>query len=316
MIKSRVSGESFSNTYLAPTDVGLFDSIDRISEDIGSFLTHEKAHIASLNFNNFKTGGYNYDLIVNKRRVARITNDGFSLGLKVISGKPYHIGLRRDIDGRMLIDDNVVLGPGEGTNISYVEKVAYRLNFDGDIIYDNMTSHNENGNLVVDYNYHMINNLGEKVYLSLTADSSNFIMEILDDGVEKGGKSLHMKGSTLRYDNFGVSGNLLKAIFSFSIVRIRLKSNKPIFNYGGWVLDSNNEFFYYRIGTEIKAGKWCTVSIPVNKFIRRTNYQPENAKYAPNFELPLHYIQIFTSDDYFNNRANFDVYIDSVEFVE
>ncbi len=118
-VMSRTSGESFSNTYIAPTDIDLFDSVDRIIGEIGSFIIKEKALVAHINFGDFKTGSSEYELRINNRLVARITNNDFKLGLNVLAGKKYHVELERLRDYLKLIDDDVILTPGDSTNYSY-----------------------------------------------------------------------------------------------------------------------------------------------------------------------------------------------------
>jgi|GEM_PF-5802001 hypothetical protein len=120
-IMSGTSEKSFSNTYSAPTDIDLFDSVDRIIEDIGGFLLKEKTRVAHINFGDFNTGPYDYDLRINSRLVSRVTNNDFKLSLNVLAGVKYHIELVRLSDSTNMIDDDLILAPGGSTNYSYYE---------------------------------------------------------------------------------------------------------------------------------------------------------------------------------------------------
>ena len=192
-ITNKSSGDIFSKSYKTSTDIDLFDSIDRISEDIGSFLLKEKTRIAHLSFGNFKTGPYEYELRLNGRRLAQVTNDSFSMKLNIISGKDYHVEMTRVFDGHKVLGSDVNLLPGDNTNISYIEDVKYTINFDGDL-FDNGAASTVEGNNIVRHHRYFLDSCskGYDANLTITADTENYGLEVSEGKPGSGDpKDLH-----------------------------------------------------------------------------------------------------------------------------
>ncbi|MGA2143241.1 MAG: hypothetical protein ABSG94_12620 [Brevinematales bacterium] len=83
----------------------------------------------------FLIGPYEYELTINKKHVARITNNSFLIGPNILSGKEYRVELERLFDSKKLIDKNILLNPGNTANISYHENIIYSADFNGRLIY-------------------------------------------------------------------------------------------------------------------------------------------------------------------------------------
>ncbi len=315
-ITARNGGGSFSNTYITPTDIGIFDSVDRISEDIGGFLLKEKTRIAHLNFNDFNIGPYEYKLSINNRKVTVITNGAFSLGLTVLSGKSYRITLERLLDSKKLIDCGVVLNSGETTNISYHENVLYSLSFTGDVQNRGILTNKQGTTL---FRYKIESEHTNLRLLVLTDKFTRpFKLEISDNGFEKGGKSLHFKGSASRSQNFLQFNDPagLDSLTNVSIIRFRANIVSIGNNYGVLIGDKKREQFYYIFPGAATGGKWVQFSAPIGKFVSRTDNQPESVLPNGRIELPMLYFRLFQMGKFTHNYGKYDLYFDSVELVE
>ncbi|MGA2143062.1 MAG: hypothetical protein ABSG94_11675 [Brevinematales bacterium] len=308
------SGESFSNTYSAPTDIDFFDSVDGIIGDIGSFLLKEKSLIAHINFGNFRLGPYEYDLRINGRFMARLKGDSFSQSLSVLAGLPYHIELIRLTDSRHVIDDRVTLDAGKGTNYSYRETVSYRNVFTGDLsmLSEGSDSKNKYRNVIM-YNYALKNNSKTYGLIVYSDPESTVNLEISDQVEREGRKSLHIAGKSEVYMNLLINLDERGAT-NTSVIRLWAYSPPGYFGAGMIIEDFDNEEFLCRYPVNLEPGKWTLVSIPIDSLKIRTDYQPQGLKMHSGIKFPLKRIFFFIADHgHFFSDANFDIYFDSLE---
>jgi hypothetical protein len=262
-----------------------------------------------LNFGNFRAGPYDYELKVNGRHTAFITNDSFSLGLNMLSGIPYRFELLRLFDSRTVLRGDLKLGPGEITNVSYQESIPYSIRFDGNLMPEGYTSAADGGLI---FNYYIGDcSRGFGANIAVVSGSRDFNLEIRENEPGNGAKSLHFSGGSGGWYYLNVNAPVIKRCSTnISIIRLRVKSVAPITNYIVNAGDGKNECFSYRL-FPLSEGKWVTLSIPVNKMVSWPSNQPPNVSVTGSFKPPLNFIDIFSGD-----RSGFDVYIESMDLVE
>ncbi len=135
-IWNKASGKIDTHEYNTPIDADIFDAIDAMLSQIISLTLNEEVKISYLNIGNFKIGNGSYSLTINNKPAAKITNDNFSLNLKILPNAIYSIRLRNTADNKNVLNNQVMLKPGETTNISYTAAFAE------DNLYDVVTNGN------------------------------------------------------------------------------------------------------------------------------------------------------------------------------
>ncbi len=118
-IWNRVLGISNAGTYKTTLDADIFDTMDAMLSNIISLTLNQNVKLAFLNFGNFKIGKGSYALIINNKLVSKITNNAYSLNLKILPNAVYTVKLRDLTDYRIVFNSSVMLKPGEMTNFSY-----------------------------------------------------------------------------------------------------------------------------------------------------------------------------------------------------
>ncbi len=108
-----------SKTYNTPTDIEIFDTIDRVINDLSVELLKGKVEVAYLNFHDFEVGDEAYDIYVNDKIIASITNSDFQLNLKILANTSYGVEIIRRFDKKAVHDSSFVLQPGVTANISH-----------------------------------------------------------------------------------------------------------------------------------------------------------------------------------------------------
>ncbi len=108
-----------SRSYNTPTDLEIFDTIDRMINDLSTELLKGKVEVAYLNFTDFKVGDEKYDIYVNDKIIAAITNDYFELNLKILAKTSYGVEIIRRFDKKTVHDSSFVLQPGVTARISH-----------------------------------------------------------------------------------------------------------------------------------------------------------------------------------------------------
>lgn len=118
-IWNKASGKTVGFEYKTPIDADIFDTIDTMLSQIIKLILNEEIKIAYLNFGDFKIGNGSYSLLINNKPAAKITNDNFSLNLKILPNAIYSVKLRNLANNRNVLNTTVILKPGETTNISH-----------------------------------------------------------------------------------------------------------------------------------------------------------------------------------------------------
>ncbi len=118
-IWKKSSGKTLAQEYKTPIDPDIFDATDAMLSQIIKFTLNGELKIAYLNIGNLKIGNGSYSLAINNKPVAKITNDNFSLNLKILPNAVYSVRLRNLADKRNVINTTLMLKPSDTTNISY-----------------------------------------------------------------------------------------------------------------------------------------------------------------------------------------------------
>lgn len=130
-IWSRITRETFTNTLRTATDTEIFDAVDQLIADIVKVTLKEETKFALLKLENFKVGREKYDVYINRKYLAEITNDNFSLGLKILPDRPYQVSIIHQSDLREVLAGKITLPPEASTNISYESLGTVRIEFVG-----------------------------------------------------------------------------------------------------------------------------------------------------------------------------------------
>ncbi len=118
-IWKKASGNVEAREYDTPTDADIFDTIDDMLSNIIDITLKKEIKVAFLNFGNFKVGDGSYFLFINNKKISMITNDNFSLNLKILPNAMYSIRLKNLKNNRIVLNTTALLRPGETTNISH-----------------------------------------------------------------------------------------------------------------------------------------------------------------------------------------------------
>lgn len=116
-----------SKTYNTPTDLEIFDTIDRVINDLSVELLKGKVEVAYLNFTGFRVGNEEYDIYVNDKIIASITNSDFELNLKILANTSYGVEIIRRHDKKAVHDSSFVLQPGVTARISHTAQATLDL---------------------------------------------------------------------------------------------------------------------------------------------------------------------------------------------
>jgi hypothetical protein len=301
------SGETYSNTYYSFTDMEIFDSIDKINQDISSFLLKEKTYIAHLNFRDFKLGGMEYDLLINSKHIAFLTNDNFLFRLDIISGKTNHVELKRLLDSKKVMDKNIVLNPGKSANISYQEKIDYSFDFKGDFSLNGSVN-----NKVIGTSDYSLHNKEKSAHLMVYCDpESSFTLE--PSKSER--KALHFSGFCSNYIHLSLLLDHSEASNS-SIIRLWFKKMAGNDVYGIFLNDKNSEEYFTSLPLGPSKEKWTKIEAVIRDFEFRTDFQRPEGLINNKIDLPLNEIQFFSDDAIISNTGKFDFYFDSIELIE
>lgn len=122
VIWSKMTGEMFTNTRKTRTDTDIFDAIDRMIAHVVKVTLNEEVRFAVLDLSGFSVGRERYNILINNKLLASVTNDGFSVSLKVLPDRDYNIKLVRLNDRKRVMDRNIAFGPGTVTRIGYEAK--------------------------------------------------------------------------------------------------------------------------------------------------------------------------------------------------
>lgn len=110
----------FRKTYETSTEQQIFDSINRMIEEVMvKALKIEIKRAATLEFRDFRLENRIYRLYVNDKLIASPSNSDFSMELRVIPGTNYTILLKNESGSRILLKKTVILSPDASTNIGY-----------------------------------------------------------------------------------------------------------------------------------------------------------------------------------------------------
>ncbi len=118
-IWNKASGKMNTHEYKTSIDADIFDTIDAMLSQIIKLTLNEEVKIAYLNIGNFKIGNGSYSLEINNKLAAKITNDNFSLNLKILPNAIYSVRLKNLSDNTIVFDTPLILKPGETTNITH-----------------------------------------------------------------------------------------------------------------------------------------------------------------------------------------------------
>ena len=129
-IWNKASGKIESHEYKTPIDADIFDAIDAMLSQIIRLTLNEEFKVAYLNIGNFKIGNEIYTLMINNKPAAKITNDNFTLNLKILPNAIYSVRLKNMADNRNVLNTTLILKPGETTNISYTAAFAENKLYD------------------------------------------------------------------------------------------------------------------------------------------------------------------------------------------
>ena len=116
--------EIFSKTYTsADTGFEMLDTVDLILKEVVGAAFQINATVATLGFSGFEIAEP-YALAINDKSIAVVSNTNFSISMKILADKPYRITLKRERDGKLAIDREYNIKPGESTNIGYIAKAS------------------------------------------------------------------------------------------------------------------------------------------------------------------------------------------------
>lgn len=85
----------YTKSYRSETGLDLFDTLDLLIADSARAVVKTDVNIATLNFSGFEVGTEPHFLFLNERLVALVTNQGFSLSLKVPADTEYRIEIKK-----------------------------------------------------------------------------------------------------------------------------------------------------------------------------------------------------------------------------
>ncbi len=136
-IWEKATGKTETNEYKTPIDADIFDAIDAMLSQIIKSTMNEDLKIAHLNIGNFKIGNGTYSLLINNKIAAKITNDNFSLNLKILPNAIYSVKLRNLSNKSIVLNTPVMLKPGETTNISHTALGSIRCSINNKAIDEN-----------------------------------------------------------------------------------------------------------------------------------------------------------------------------------
>jgi hypothetical protein len=118
-IWSKMTGLTFTNEIKTKTDTEIFDAVDQMISGIVKVTLKEEAKFALMRLDEFNTGREKFDIYVNRKYLASVTNDGFSLGLKVLPDRPYLVTLVRIADWKEVLNQKIVMSPESVTDVGY-----------------------------------------------------------------------------------------------------------------------------------------------------------------------------------------------------
>jgi TolB-like protein len=78
-----------------PTGFEFFDTVDDIIRDFVKEVLKTSMNLATIRFDDFHVGDGQYDIVVNGKQIAIVSNDSFSMPLRVLSDADYQITFRR-----------------------------------------------------------------------------------------------------------------------------------------------------------------------------------------------------------------------------
>lgn len=99
-------------------DLDIFDSIDRIASDSLLKAFNIKSQFAVMRFSGFQTGVEEYQLYINNKLRASVTNENFDFSLRILGDTPYKVVLRH-IRAGVVYRERLTVPSGTVTNISY-----------------------------------------------------------------------------------------------------------------------------------------------------------------------------------------------------
>jgi hypothetical protein len=229
----------------------------------------------------------------------------------------YHVELERQFDSKDLVDDKIVLGPGESTNYRYKENIIYRADFRGQL-HLITNSFTERGNPV--HEYVIIDNNKTNFIHVLQDSKSQSGLSMSKIFVKDGKQSLHIDGKASSFIQLSCFIN--KDIgTNTSIIRLWVFSASDFYRPGIIINDIKTNSFSSLYPANLVGGRWIQVSIPVKGFLSRTDFNPNNLSPGTKISLPISTVDFFSIilwafplvSAYW---GKFDVYFDSLELVE
>ncbi len=181
-IWSRISGKMNEKIFNTPTDVSIFDSIDNMIADSVKIILNEEMKTASIHFGDFKVRKEPYLLMINNKVLSVISNDSFTLSLKILSEMNYQVILKKQDDNTTALNIMVNLKPGENTNISFASLKPYNGEKTDLIVWISSDLDNTYKPLIYEF---------QKIYpninVNVTAREKNKLHTLLQEIQDKGG---------------------------------------------------------------------------------------------------------------------------------
>ncbi len=111
----------FEKSYLAPTDMEIFDTIDKMILDNASAILNTRVSYSTIAFSGFK-GNLKLSIYLNGQFLTNTENDGFSYNLRVPSDTRYLVEIRKTGENTNIYQAEIVLNPDQVSNIGYTVK--------------------------------------------------------------------------------------------------------------------------------------------------------------------------------------------------
>jgi hypothetical protein len=122
--KTNIVNSPFKGT----TDVDIFDTVDAMSTMILKSTLNIEPGTANIVFDGFKVGKEQYDLVVNNKVVDTVTNEKFTLNLKILPDTAYIVQLLHKPDNKEAFQGTVNLPRYQSITIGYTPFGRVKIN--------------------------------------------------------------------------------------------------------------------------------------------------------------------------------------------
>ncbi len=118
----------FSKSYKTSTGVDIFDTIDEMIADVVKTTLNIEVNISTITFGDFRTGSEIYDLYINDKIMAKVTNSDFTYNLKVLPDTVYRVALKSLWNKTNALEAEVTLKKYKTINISHNAVGSVKIN--------------------------------------------------------------------------------------------------------------------------------------------------------------------------------------------